>query len=511
MNMKKIYFSLMLALSSLFTFTSCNMDKTPYGSLDENIAIQNMNDIARYRTIFYTNLRALTNGDYIAIPELQMDGFHGIIGNGNRQGIISNGLIEPSTGEMETIWGGIYGCIANANYGITKMQQMIESGEYKDNDLAMLKRYQGEGYFLRAFCYFYLVDHFSPAYTSANAETAALGMPIQLVYAPSGDVSTYPGRSTLKQTYDQIESDLNAAYQAISAYETIDASQVAAEAPYLSSYAVLAVQARVALQKKDYATALSKAEQVINSGKYSLTEIADYAAMWTDDKGSEIIFRPFASKDELPGSIGTNFLNDAETFADYIPTTDMLDLYGDGDVRFDAFFKIYAKMEIEGETVPCYAFCKFPGNAALRTTAANNLRNMAKAIRLSEVYLIAAEAAAASNDEAKANTYLNGLREKRIEGYSAKSLSGSALVETIRNERLKELIGEGFRMGDLRRYGIGFKRNPNHAENPDLNAKIVKAGADMTYLADDHRFTWPIPTAEIDANPNIKGQQNAGY
>jgi hypothetical protein len=66
-------------------------------------------------------------------------------------------------------------------------------------------------------------------------------------------------------------------------------------------------------------------------------------------------------------------------------------------------------------------------------------------------------------------------------------------------------------MGDLRRYGIGFKRNPNHAENPDLNAKIVKAGANMTYLADDHRFTWPIPTAEIDANPNIKGQQNAGY
>ena len=180
-------------------------------------------------------------------------------------------------------------------------------------------------------------------------------------------------------------------------------------------------------------------------------------------------------------------------------------------MRFDAFFKVYAKMEIEGETVPCYAFCKFPGNAALRTTAANNLRNMAKAIRLSEVYLIAAEAAAASNDEAKANTYLNGLRAKRIEGYTSATLNGTSLVEAIRSERLKELIGEGFRMGDLRRYGIGFKRNPNHAENPNLNAKIVKAGADMTYLADDHRFTWPIPTAEIDANPNIKGQQNAGY
>jgi hypothetical protein len=509
--MKKIYYSLMLALSMLFTFTSCDMDKAPYGSLDENIAIQNLNDIARYRTIFYTNLRALTNGDYIAIPELQMDGFHGVIGNGNRQGIISNGLIEPSTEEMEDIWGGIYGSIANANYGIAKMQQMIESGEYTDNDLAMLKRYQGEGYFLRAFCYFYLADHFCPAYTSANAETAALGLPLQLVYAPSGDVSTYPGRSTLKETYNQIETDLNAAYQALSAYEAIDASQVAAEAPYLSSYAVLAFQARVALQKKDYATALSKAEQVINSGKYELTDIADYAAMWTDDKGKEIIFRPFASKDELPGSIGTNFLNDAETFADYIPTFDMLVLYGADDVRFDAFFKVYSSMDVEGQKVAAYVFNKFPGNATLRTTAANNLRNMAKAIRLSEVYLIAAEAADANNDATKANKYLNDLRSKRIADYAAETLSGSGLTQAIRSERQKELIGEGFRMGDLRRWGLGFQRNPIHSENPVLNDLVVKAGANLTYPADDHRFTWPIPTAELDANPNIKGQQNAGY
>ena len=509
--MKKLYISLVLAVGSLFTFSSCDMDKTPYGSLDETIAIQSMDDIARYRAIFYTNLRSMTNGDWLSFSEIQMDGFQGVIGNGNREGIFNNGLIEPSTEDIEDLWGGLYGCIANANYGIAKTQQMIESGDYSGDDLLMLQRYNGEGTFMRAYAYFYLVDHFCPAYTSANGDTPALGAPLQLVYAPSGDVSTYPGRSTLNETFKQIENDLADAYTALVAYEVNDKSQVAPEAAYLSSYAVLAMQARVALQKKDYATALAKAELVINSTVYTLTDIADYTAMWTDDKGTEIIFRPFASKEELPASVGTHYLTDAETFADYIPTCDMLDMYGTGDVRFDAFFKVYTKMEIEGETVPAYVFNKFPGNAALRTTAANNLRNMAKAFRLSEQYLIAAEAAAATNDATKANKYLNDLRAKRIEGYTAETLNGTGLTEAIRAERLKELIGEGFRMGDLRRWNIGFARNPNHAENPNLNAKIVKAGADLSYAADDHRFTWPIPTAELDANPQIKNQQNAGY
>ena len=45
--MKKIYFALMLALGTLVA--SCDMDKEPYGSLNENSAIQSMNDIHRFR------------------------------------------------------------------------------------------------------------------------------------------------------------------------------------------------------------------------------------------------------------------------------------------------------------------------------------------------------------------------------------------------------------------------------------------------------------------------------
>ena len=32
-----------------------------------------------------------------------------------------------------------------------------------------------------------------------------------------------------------------------------------------------------------------------------------------------------------------------------------------------------------------------------------------------------------------------------------------------------------------------------------------------TFSADDYRFTWPIPQAEMDVNPQLRGQQNPGY
>ena len=46
--MKKTYLSLML-LACLAV--SCDMDRKPYGSLDETTAVQSMNDIARFRNM----------------------------------------------------------------------------------------------------------------------------------------------------------------------------------------------------------------------------------------------------------------------------------------------------------------------------------------------------------------------------------------------------------------------------------------------------------------------------
>ena len=73
------------------------------------------------------------------------------------------------------------------------------------------------------------------------------------------------------------------------------------------------------------------------------------------------------------------------------------------------------------------------------------------------------------------------------------SLSASNWQEIISEERVKELYMEGFRLQDLKRWGLGFERvNPNVAG-------IQQEGSDLKIAADDDLFVWPIPQNELDA------------
>lgn len=512
-NMKKIIFALVLAGG---LFSSCDMDKKPYGSLDDQTAIQTLNDCFRFRNGLYSSLRGMTAGSWINFPEIQMDIFQGLSDNGNQVGPFSIGNILSSDQDIEGFWGSVYGVINKANYIIEKMEVLKESDTFSDEDRIELNRYEGESRFVRAFCYFWLADHFCQSYTTTNAQTAAMGLPLVTKYYPTADRSMYPGRSTQDETYKLINDDLEVAYTALKAYEASSSKNAPApNAAYLSSYTVLALQARIALAKGENQLALSKAEEVISSNVYSLTGIDDYLALWNEDKGSEVLFRPFMTSTELGSSTGGSYyLSATEESAWYIPTQSMLMLYDEGDIRFDAFFKVYPNLKVSGEPYPAYVFNKFPGNESLKTGAQPNFMNMMKPFRLSEQYLIAAEAAAnlGGSNASKANNYLNALRAKRIAGYENEEYSGNALINAVRTERLKELIGEGFRLSDLRRWGEGFVRDASYDQiNPDVEDIFVVAGRDVTYQPDDYRYVWPIPASEIQANPQLDGQQNPGY
>ena len=507
MIMKKIFLALLMVGALV---TSCDMDKKPYGSLDNDTAIQNLNDCRRFRNGLYSSMRSLTTGGYVNYSEIQMDMFHGVSNNGNRIGEFSNGNINSATRDIATIWGNLYSIINSANFIINKMDEMLANNEYTAEERTELTRYDGEAKFVRAYCYYWLIDHYCETYSASIAQTIGKGLPLVTVYNPTGDSSKYPGRSTQDETYKLINDDLTDAYNALLEYEKTDNEFIAPNAAYFSSYAVLALQARIALLKGDNTTALSKAETIIKSQIYKLAEIKAYEAMWTKDEGTEAIFRPFMSTTELGSSTGGAYLSTKLDGADYIPTFDMLSMYEDeGDVRFDAFFTVW-KLAVDGNNVQAYVFKKFPGNESLKTSATPNYINMPKVFRMGEMYLIAAEAAATTNPTL-ANKYLNELRSKRITGYEEINYSGQALIQEIRNERLKELIGEGFRMSDLRRWGIGFQRNPDHPENPAINNIIVPNGRNLSYPAGDYRLVWPIPSAEMETNPQLAGQQNPGY
>ena len=140
--------------------------------------------------------------------------------------------------------------------------------------------------------------------------------------------------------------------------------------------------------------------------------------------------------------------------------------------------------------------------------------NKPKPFRLSEMYLVKAEAAALTQDVTGANAALNALVKARMiepADFEEYNLVGNELIETIRSERGKELMGEGFRTMDLRRWKQGFDRNVPYQLNPSIAEMRSPNGLNVRYSADDYRYVWPIPSSEMEINPQLKGQQNPGY
>lgn len=514
--MKKIYLSLMLL--GAVAFTSCDMNTTPWGVLDEGTAIQTPKDLRKFRNQLYANLRGVTSGSWIYSTDIQMDEFIGLISNGNQLGEFSKGTFTVSDGSIEGFWGSGYAFIANCNALLAQADKQLAKEGLTDAEKLQFERYKGEAEFMRAYMYFWLADHFCQSYTQTDPNKAASGMPLVTVYNPTGDVKLYPGRSTLAETFSLIEDDLNKSLELIKAYENSglqdEAESKVAAYTYVTSGAVEALQARVALVKGDWKTASTKAVSVIESHKYSLATPENYAEMWSDDVSTETILQPIQTPTELGGTYDGLYQDKSGLSAYYIPTYGALAIYGDGDIRFDAFFTDYSNLTVSGSVYPAMAFNKYPGNTALRTTSDNNFANMIKVFRLSEMYLIAAEAYARQGDNTNGSNYLNEFCKNRIMGYEAQTYPVENLLSTTLEERQKEFMGEGMRWSDIRRIGKGFTRNSDYPDDIDysaLNGVMVTLGRNLKYSATDYRLTWPIPKAELDANPQLAGQQNPGY
>ncbi len=522
--MKKFIYPL-LVLGGLLA-TSCDMNLKEPNSLDDNTAIRDVTDCLHYRNGIYNGLRSRTTGSLIYLTDLQMDQFIGLVMNGNRNGAINNGDLTSATTEVASVWSSYYGGIVSANFFLEKAQPILdELPAVQAGNIAEMKRYIAEAHFARAFYNYKLLETFCPNYTEANKDSH-VGVPLRTDYNPSANKGTYPGRSTLAETYKFIEDELQLAYDGLKYYEEALPEEAAEqsliqESSYLNTWIVKALQARVALLKGDWQTAMTRAQEVIDSKLYRLVDASStgtilnrnypYVKMWLNDTGSELMFRPFCDTQELYiGSTGGGWLQSDDDKADFVPVGNVINnYYGTGDVRARAFIGSRNLFNNGVSYNNTSVFNKWPGNPNLRTVSSvNNLANMGKPFRLSEMYLIVMEAQYELNQPEKALATLNLFRKYRIEKYTDVSYSGSELLGQIRQERTRELIGEGFRLADCRRWKVEFTRTANL---PNLAGLIVTGGDGVHYSSDDHRYVWPIPADEMQVNPNLAGQQNPGY
>lgn len=498
--------------------TSCDMSLKPAGTIDPESELF-FTDMTKLRTGMYSSFRGACTGAYLTYPDLMADHFNGTIDNGNRNGIIANKLFTTSTSEFSSVYSACYGSIASINFNIEEFEKFRTTHVLTDEQLVLLDLYEGEAKFFRAYRYWYLFDHFCQHYSADKGDDPALGLCITTKYNPTGDNSTYPGRSTMNETLKLINDDITDAYNSILAYENIYSITPSSQSAYLNSDIVKAFEARIKLNLEDYDGAIAAAEPIIESNRYPLTPYSAYEKIWTNDTGTELLMVPYASASEGGAASLWSVYNSTKSVdeADYIPCEPLLMSYDrTNDARFNSFFK-GQNLNIDAEDYTAYILVKWPGNSELGT----GMLNKAKPFRSSELYLILAEAyAEKGTNESKGLDYLNTLLKARYKAnkFTNLDLSGEDLIDRIREERSKEFVAEGFRLSDLKRWGLGFTRDIDYPEvdqlagnRTPLSEALNPLGGRVKYSPNDPFYTWPIPSDEMDINPQLKGQQNPGY
>lgn len=130
-----------------------------------------------------------------------------------------------------------------------------------------------------------------------------------------------------------------------------------------------------------------------------------------------------------------------------------------------------------------------------------------RVIRLSDVYLLYAEALNEQGRTADAIPFANRVRARVNMANLPLTMTQAAFREQLRQERVLELAGETHRFFDMKRYGI---LGPELA-GPDVTKPANEAEFDTDFktFVKGKSELYPIPLYETDANPKIK--QNPGW
>ena len=469
-------------------FTSCELDQYPAINIPSEQSWKTMSDAENHFVGMLSVLRSVSSTS-AEVMEVQTDLFNQI-NSSTSYNQIHDWSFTPTQFDGDGLWSGNYNLIAMANDFINNVGSItVEAGSSSE---ATLKYYTGVAYFARAYAYSTLAMRYCKNYDVATAEST-LGLPLVTVV----DVAAKPSRSSLAATYRLIREDINKAKELMADEKGDDFS-----APRY--YAAVALEARVCLNMKDYDQAIKSSDEVLKTYKL-LTRRSDLQSMWTDDTAapySELIYEPQYTQDErislwgafISHSYSINAFNPS-----YVPTQTLYNMYTRNDFRQSIYFARTTLSSGAVTTTGRY-LCKFPGNASLNKAADQySYYNMPKPFRTAELCLIAAEAS--YEKDGTGADYLNQLRRAR--GLSATSATGEELFKSIKDEWIREFVGEGFRLDCLKRWHEGFTRG----EAQSFPAGFLRTSNNvqgLTVDADNYRFVWEIPSNDLQANKNLQ-------
>ena len=478
------------------------LDVAPSDGTDADAALTSSSDLDAARTGMYKALKGNSSfvdyygqqffvyGDVHAGDDYQYNN----IGGSNRASFYYD-MNYQTASEFNTStvsWQSPYVVIGRAN----RIIAAAEGGKLSDavEAKAKIEQYAAEAKVLRALAHFDLVRIYGKPYTEDQG--ASLGVPLVTEVLES---NAKPARSTVAEVYTQVVKDLT---------EAISSNALATETEpgYVSVWGAKAILSRVYLNMGDYANALSVAEDIIKNSGAALWTRDQYFKAWdaSTPNESEFLFRL-----NVAGSTDNNDLNSIgnlqqrDGYKEMVATKKFVDMLTSDpkDVRNNMFLPATAPKEVEAYGTNKVFLNKLRGQGG-------NLRNVTivPIIRLSEVYLTAAECAFRNNDKTKAVEYLNDLVKNRTTTKASLATVDNITLDRILIERRKELIGEGQRYFDALRNNETITRYTSEADKGWHKTLSKEA---QSFNRDFYKAIAAIPQAEINANPNIK--QNTGY
>lgn len=132
-----------------------------------------------------------------------------------------------------------------------------------------------------------------------------------------------------------------------------------------------------------------------------------------------------------------------------------------------------------------------------------------------EAYLIAAEAATEEGNIAEAIDAIKQLRLARGASFDSDRLqSRDDVRKFVREERVRELVGEGFHFNDLVRWRVPVKRGESQqsveavAEPFGIDATVQLDDKYLTVPLDNPMYIWEFPTRDLENNANLREYRN---
>lgn len=501
--------------------TSCVnnwLDESPSDGLDASTAVQTVSDLSGVRTGMYAAVKGNSSlldyygrlmfiyGD-VRGEDVQYNWVDG----SNRASFYYYMNYQTAdnfgAGGSSAVWQTPFVVISRAN----RLIEAAEGGQLVDAEAEKetVTQYEAEAKVIRAMALFDLTRIYGKPYTEDKG--ASLGAPIMTKSVSIDELRTSkPSRSTVAECYKSIEGDLSDAINSGALPE--DKTQ-----GYVNLWVAKALQVRVYMTKGEWQNALTTAQDIIEHSPYKLWTSAEYANAWdktdathTNEMIFELLINNTTDWTDREGIAYcySDINGSAPGYGDVMVTKAFSEMLASDpkDVRNDVLLKPQGEAE-DYESYGGEDFLKHGVFINKMPPSGGDVRYAnVPLLRLSEVYLSAAEAAFQLGEKETAAKMLNAIITNRTTDASKEVTASTITLDRIYIERRKELVGEGQRYFDVLRRGETVTRYTN---DNDKGWHDVLTEEARTFNRDSKKALPLIPVGETNVNPNM--QQNPLY